>query len=73
VIVGAPVQVPLFAVKVLFSAEEPEIVGGCAFFGGPALALTTFVAFELKLAVPSWFVAITRERIRCPTSALAST
>jgi hypothetical protein len=32
-------------------------------------ALITAVAFGLKLSVPSAFVAMTRERMRCPTSA----
>ena len=71
--VGAPVQLPLFAVRVLFSWGVPETVGGCVFLGGPALAATTAVGLELALAVPSWFVAMTRERILCPTSALART
>jgi len=49
----------------------PEIVGGAVFTGRPAEedALTTAVAFEFALAVPSAFEAITRERIRRPTSA----
>jgi hypothetical protein len=50
---GRRSQVPLLAVRVLFSEGVPEIVGGCAFFGAPALAVTTLVALELKLAVPS--------------------
>jgi hypothetical protein len=42
------------------------MVGGFEFAGRPAVddPLTVDVAFELALAVPSAFVATTRERIR---------
>jgi hypothetical protein len=67
--------VPLLTVSVSFSRAVPEIVGGLFRDGGPASgdAWTTPVGSELKLAVPSAFVAITRERIVWPTSAAVST
>src|SRR3954467_15543169 len=52
------------------------MVGGPAFDGAPAVedgCTTPGVGFELALAVPSAFDAITRERMRCPTSARRST
>ena len=68
-----PVQVPVLAVRVWFSTAVPEIVGSWVLAGLFGAALITGEAFELKLAVPSLFVAITRERIRWPTSAPVST
>ena len=71
-----PVHVPWFAVRVWPCCGVPEIVGGLAFAGGPAVDegwTTPAVALEFALAVPSTFDAITRERIRCPTSAARST
>jgi hypothetical protein len=57
--------------------EEVRVLGrtGDVGTGGPASgdAWTTPVGSELKLAVPSAFVAITRERIVWPTSAAVST
>src|SRR3954463_6062378 len=52
------------------------MVGGLAFEGAPAVedgCTTPGVAFEFALAVPSAFDAITRERMRWPTSAPEST
>jgi hypothetical protein len=53
----------------------PEVVGGWLFAGGPAVAddCTTSVGFEFMLAVPSPFVAITRDLIVWPTSLPLST
>jgi hypothetical protein len=66
-----PAQEPLFAVTVWLCCATPEIVGGLAFTGLPAVVdpLTTGVAFEFALPLPSTFDAITRERILRPTSA----
>ena len=52
------------------------MVGGPTFDGAPAVDdgwTTPGVGFEFALAVPSAFDAITRERMRCPTSAPRST
>jgi hypothetical protein len=54
----------------------PEIVGGDVFVGLPAVEdgrTRPGVALEFRLAVPSAFVAMTRERIRWPTSARLKT
>src|SRR5512132_288281 len=71
-----PDHEPRFAVSVWFCCGTPEIVGGLVLAGGPAVAdawTTPGVGFELALAVPSAFDAITRERMRWPTSARRST
>jgi hypothetical protein len=62
----APVQVPGFAVKVEPSTIEPDIVGPFVFTGAPAL--TTLVALDATVVEPAEFVAVTRTRIRNPTS-----
>ena len=51
------------------AVNDPGPLGGTA--GEPAVeeAVTVGVAFEFALDVPSAFDAITRERMRCPTSA----
>ena len=71
-----PFQVPVVAESVWFCCGAPEIAGGLVFTGGPAVedaCTTPGVAFEFALAVPSAFDAITRERMRWPTSALRRT
>ncbi len=51
---------------------EPEMVGWPVFTGAPLppppLVVTVDVAFEAALCVPSLFVAVTRKRMRKPTS-----
>jgi len=67
----APTQTPAFAVSVCPTCGVPEIVGGLVFRGAPAawVDLTTFVGSDVAVADPSAFVAVTRTRIRWPTSA----
>src|SRR5215212_3298137 len=67
-----PVHVPGFAVSVWPCCGVPLIVGCFALTGRPAVAearTVVEVAFEFALAVPSAFEAMTRERMRWPTSA----
>src|SRR5436190_2045339 len=71
-----PFHVPVVAESVWFCCGVPEIAGGLAFSGGPAVEdgwTTPGVAFEFALAAPSAFDAITRERMRWPTSARRKT
>ena len=51
------------------------MLGGVAFTGGPAVdeGWTTLVGLEFLLAVPSELVAMTRDRMVCPTSAAERT
>ena len=64
-----PTQVPLLAVSVCPTCGVPDTVGGAVFRGLAGAACTTAVAFEVALAEPSEFAAVTRTRSRCPTSA----
>jgi hypothetical protein len=63
-----PDHVPGSAVCVAPSIGDPEIVGGTT-LRGLAEPWTTAVAFDTAESEPSAFVAVTRTRIRIPTSA----
>ena len=65
-----PDHVPGFAVSVAPSVGEPEIVGGST-TRGPAEPWTIAVGFDAAESEPSAFVAVTRTRMRMPTSAFA--
>jgi len=66
-----PDHVPGSAVWVAPTIGDPEIVGGWT-FRGLADPWTTAVGLDTALSEPSAFVAVTRTRIRTPTSALRS-
>jgi hypothetical protein len=70
----APAQEPGSAVSVRPTCGVPPIDGAVAFRGAPAVAAerTTSVAFDVALAEPSAFAAVTRTLIRLPTSACRS-
>ena len=63
----APVHVPGSAVTTWPTTIVPRPTGGDVFTGGPT---TTPVGFDAAVREPSAFVAVTRTRIRKPTSAL---
>ena len=59
-----PTQVPLFAVSVCPTCGVPDTVGGTVFRGRAGAGWTTAVAFDVALAEPSEFAAVTRTRKR---------
>jgi hypothetical protein len=63
---GAVVRVSVWP-----TCAVPETDGGAVFRGGPATeaAWTTPVAFDVADEEPSEFAAVTRKRMRWPTSA----
>jgi hypothetical protein len=65
-----PTHSPRLAVRRLPTVAEPEIVGSRVFAG--LADCTTLVGFEVAIAEPSAFVAITCIRIRKPASAWRS-
>ena len=64
-----PVHVPGSAVTTEPTVIVPRTLGVDVFTGGPP---TTAVGFEAAVREPSALVAVTRTRIRKPTSALTS-
>ena len=68
-----PLHLPTEAVSVEPWLAWPEIDGSFVFFGAEVLELVTVVvAFEATVDDPATFVALTRNRIRFPTSSLWS-
>ncbi len=66
-VMEAPVHVPRLTVTVWPSTHVPDTLGGLLFTG--AFAFTTSVGFDADVCEPDEFVAVTRTRIRDPTSA----
>src|SRR3970040_1585379 len=73
VIGWVPVHAPAVPVSRWPSVGVPEIAGSPVFFGAPLSSVTTEVASDRAEPEPSAFDAVTRTRIRAPTSAFAST
>ena len=70
----APFQVPLLAVSVFPSSEEPVIDGRVVATGAfVAAARITAVAADARVFVPAEFVAVTVTRSRWPTSSVVRT
>jgi hypothetical protein len=59
-----PTHVPLFAVRVCPTWGVPDTVGGVVLRGRAGAACTTAVGFDVALAEPSEFAAVTRTRKR---------
>src|SRR6188472_3966945 len=62
-----PLQLPACTVRTESTSGVPTTSGSDVFTGGPT---TTAVGFEAATFEPSAFVAVTRTRMRKPTSAL---
>ena len=69
---ASPTHVPVVEASVEPTEAVPEIVGVAVFAGTPFAFVTCAVAFEVAVAFPSAFVAVTSKRIVAPRSAETS-